>query len=145
MAKNVRFKDFTLNRPDIKFRIGEQNFDAVAALNADLIQGLADVAGEFSSVEESGSFDPSKLKTYVVAMVDICDSILVPESAERFRELAPRLDIQEQLIPLLYWLLEAYGLRPTEVSSDSSTSSLSATDGTTSEDGALSLVSESES
>ena len=45
MAENhVKFKDFTLKRDPIRFRIADQNFDAVPSLNAGLLQRVAGVA-----------------------------------------------------------------------------------------------------
>lgn len=141
VTSNVRFKDFTLDRPPIKFAINGENFDAVPALGISLLQQIGDVAGKFA---DESDVDPKNLGEKLQAFIDMCGAILEPESAVRFVNLAPRLDIQEQIVPLLFWLLEAYGLRPTEVSSDSSTSSPNEIDGTTSEDGVSSLVSMSE-
>jgi hypothetical protein len=141
VSNTVRFKDFTLDRPSIKFAISGEKFDAVPALGIGLLQQISEVATQFTDDTDT---DPAHLGAKLQAFVTLCEVILEPESAERFMKLAPRLDVQEQIIPLIFWLLEAYGLRPTEVSSSSSDSSPNETDGTTSEDGVSNLVSMSE-
>jgi hypothetical protein len=140
MAAEVRFKDFTLSRPPIRFKIGDDEFEATPALSISLLQQVTNLTGDFT---EGGESDNVGLAKKLQSLVDICDAILAPESATRFREIADKLDIREQVIPLLFWLLEAYGLRPTEVSSPSSASSLTETDGTILEDGASAKVSTS--
>jgi hypothetical protein len=140
VAENhVKFKDFTLKRDPIRFRIADQNFDAVPSLNAGLLQRVAGVVNDFTGDE----LDLSTIGEKIAGLIEMCEAILEPESAERFKVIAPRLDLQEQIVPLLVWLLEAYGLRPTQPSSDSSTSLPIENDGTTSEVGVLSNTSTS--
>jgi hypothetical protein len=133
---NVRFKDFSLDRPAIKFRIGNENFDAVPAVSIVLMQDVAKVLTKFSDDEEG--VNASNMAEVFDSISMLCDRLLEPESAERFKVLLPRLDLMAQIIPLFMWLLEAYGLRPTQASSPSSDSSPTESDGTTSEAGASS-------
>jgi hypothetical protein len=126
----VKFKDFTLDAPEIKFAINGEKFDASPALSATLLQQISDIVDAFGEDDKSSTmFDK------INRLIEFCDAILIGDSKERFAKLAPTLDLQRQIMPLLYWLLEAYGLRPTEVSSDSSSTSPTETDGTTSTDG----------
>lgn len=133
----VKFKDFTLDAPEIKFRIAGENFDASPALSATLLQTVSDVVDSFTDDKDTTMME--KLN----GLINFCDAILIGDSKERFAKIAPTLDLNRQIMPLLYWLLEAYGLRPTEVSSDSSTTSPTETDGTTSTDGSLTEASDS--
>lgn len=75
------------------------------------------------------------------SIFEIFDQLLIEESAKVFRERAMSkgdrgIDVQRQLMPILYYLLEQYGVRPTQPSSDSSSGSLNVTDGITSTAGA---------
>lgn len=128
---NVRYKDFTLDRPAIKFSIAGQNFDAVPALSAGLLQDMVEVV--------NGLGDEVTLETVKEVLPRIgkvFNAVLEDESATRFAEIFNKLDLQMQVMPLLVWLLEAYGLRPTQLSSDSTTQSATETDGITSALGA---------
>ena len=132
----VEIKDFTIHRKPVKFQVNGEKFDGVQALSPDVLQQLAIAAEGIAGDESDDELEvlktlPEKLK----ALVEICNSVLVPDSAERFAKMAPTLDLQEQIIPLMMWLLEKYGLRPTEVSSPSSSQSPNEADGTTSTDG----------
>ena len=124
----VRFKDFTLDAPEIKFAIAGENFDASPALSALLLQQISDIVDAFTEDDKSATMIDKINK-----LIEFCDAILIGDDCKaRFAKIAPTLDLQRQIMPLLYWLLEAYGLRPTEVSSDSSPTSPTETDGTTS-------------
>lgn len=67
-----------------------------------------------------------KLRQKLEAIADVFDQILTPESAPRFRERIlsndgdVAFDLNEQVMPLLQWLMEEYGLRPTQPSPPSS-------------------------
>jgi hypothetical protein len=124
----VRFKDFTLDAPEIKFAIAGENFDASPALSAVLLQQISDIVDVFTDSDDKTLSMIDKINK----LIEFCDAILIGDSKERFAKIAPGLDLQRQIMPLLYWLLEAYGIRPTEVSSDSSATSPTETDGTTS-------------
>lgn len=128
---DVKFKDFTLDAPEIKFAIAGEKFDASPALSAALLQQISDVVDKLTDTDDKSTTIIEKLDS----LIEFCNVILIGDSKERFAAIAPTLDLQRQIMPLLYWLLEAYGIRPTEVSSDSSDTSPTETDGTTSTDG----------
>jgi hypothetical protein len=127
----VRFKDFTLDAPEIKFAIAGEKFDASPALSPVLLQQVSDIVDAFADNDDK----TVSMLDKVNKLIEFCDAILIGDSKERFAKIAPTLDLNRQIMPLLYWLLEAYGLRPTEVSSDSSPTSPTENDGTTSTDG----------
>jgi hypothetical protein len=117
---SVDIQDFSLKRAPIKFQIEGEKFDGVSALSPGVLHALAKAAENIAGNEDEEGLDVLKgLPEKLDALISICNSILKPESAERFAKLAPSLDLEQQIIPLLMWLLEKYGLRPTEVSSDS--------------------------
>lgn len=137
-SPSVDIQDFSLNRKPIRFQIDGEKFDGVNALSPDVLQALALAAENIAGDENDDALDVLKtLPEKLNALVRICNSVLKPESATRFAKLAPTLDLQEQIVPLMMWLLEKYGLRPTEVSSGSSQSSQTVSGGTTSMDGSL--------
>jgi len=132
---NVRFKDFSLDRPAIKFSIDGQKFDALPAISITLMQDVANVMSKFSDDDEDG-INMTNATEILDTISMMIDRLLETESAERFKVLLPRLDLVAQVIPLFMWLLEAYGLRPTQPPSPSSELSPTESGGTTSEVGA---------
>lgn len=140
-SPTVEIRDFSSKRKPVKFTIDGENFDGVRNLSADVLQMLAKAAEGIAGDEDDDELDVFKtLPEKIQALTETCNAVLVPESAERFAKLAPTLDLQDQIIPLMMWLLEKYGLRPTEVSSESSQSSPNASDGTTSTGGSSTEV-----
>lgn len=115
MANSVVFKDFTKAKKDISFQIDDDIFAAPSVLPIPVMQSLADTADKLkegaSSAETLGK------------VVTVFDIILLDESAARMRERvaskSAAVDL-EQLIDIMMWLLEVYGLRPTQPSPDSS-------------------------
>lgn len=124
----VEIRDFTIKRKRIPFKVDDDKFEAYGRLSVPLMQQLIKAAKNLSNIAEKEDFG---------AIYGIFDQVLYPESATRFRERAESLgddaiDVKEQLMPIIHYLLERYGVRPTQPSSDSSTGSPSGTDGTTS-------------
>lgn len=123
-------KDFTLpsDGESLKFRIGADIFDAVSTIPLGL---LPDVVSTGANLAD-GSQDK------IEKVLNIFDVLLWDESAAKLRERIrdkknPISD--KHILPIVHWLLEQYGLRPTQPS-DTSSSSSDVTDGsTTSTDG----------
>lgn len=131
----INIKDFTIKRKRIAFKIDDDVFEAYAVLGLPLLQDLMHAVKSMQEMIKEQKFE---------ALFTLFDKLLFPASAQRFRERAmstgdDAIGVQSQLIPVLYYLLEEYGLRPTQPSSGSSTGSSSETDGTTST-GGLSLL-----
>lgn len=121
-------KDFSRKRERLVFRIDEDIFEAATALPGNV---LAQFATRFSNIESI------PLDQQLKVFADALGLVLLPESNGRFQK---RLDDLENPIELeqasdvIQWLLERYGLRPTEPSSDSSTGPQSPAPGTSSTD-----------
>lgn len=126
MADGIaRFMDFTEETPLIQFKVGADVFTAVPTIPLARISELS----KLGSSAEDGS-------TMVQGIERIFSNILVPESYERF---IAGLSSRENPIgiahvtKILPWLMEQYGLRPTEASSGSvdslSETGASSTDG----------------
>lgn len=121
-------KDFTRQRKRLRFRIDGDLFEAATALPG---KTLARFAARFADVE----------KTPVAQQLDIfaeaLGMVLLPESNARFQKRLEDLENPielEQASDVIVWLMEAYGLRPTQPSSPSATGQPSPASGTSSTD-----------
>lgn len=128
---STRFKDFTKKKPPVEFQIDDDIFIAPSVLPVPTMQELADVAGSIKNETDN--------KKLFEKLTGIYDVILTEKSAARFQERVKSktepIDIN-QLVDIMMWLLEEYGLRPTQPSSDSSPGAPSETPGTPSTAGA---------
>lgn len=117
-------KDFSRKRERLIFRIDGDIFEAATALPG---KTLARFAARFADIEKT------PVDKQLDAFADALGMVLLPESNALFQK---RLDDLEHPIELeqasdvIQWLLERYGLRPTEPSSDSSTGPASPASGT---------------
>ncbi|MEV4227242.1 hypothetical protein AB0J81_09060 [Streptomyces bobili] len=108
-------KDFSRPHRQLQFRIDDDLFEAARALPG---KTLARFAARFSDIDEKTPVD-KQLDVFTEAL----GMVLLPESNACFQK---RLDDLEKPIELeqasdvITWLLEEYGLRPTEPSSESS-------------------------
>lgn len=115
----VDIKDFTLRKKRVRFKIDDDIFEAHTTLSLPLMQRMVKISqsmGGGKSEDRMESFD---------AVYDIFDQLLLSDSAKRFKKRATStgedgIDVQRQLIPILYHLLEEFGVRPTQPSSASS-------------------------
>lgn len=128
---STRFKDFSKKREPVEFQIDDDIFTAPSILPVPSMQELAEVANAIK-IET----DNAKLFQRIT---EVFDAVLTEASAKRFRQRVTSkeepIDV-EQLVDIMLWLLEEYGLRPTQPSSDSSNGALSVTSGTLSTAGA---------
>lgn len=140
MADGIaRFKDFTNMLGPISFQVGSHTFYAHGDVGFDTLGRLValgeEVDGEGTSEEQSA--------TYRKKTVDMFREVLTPESFTEFETLLNTPgDIRIGLGWIKHvfpWLIEQYGLRPTEASPSSSTSSSES--GASSTDGAPSVAS----
>lgn len=127
----VEIKDFTIKEKRIKFKIDDDVFEASRIMGIPMMQDLVKVTKSIGSMSETGDYS---------GIGEIFNELLIPASAERFAQrLGAKgddgIDVKAQLIPVLYYILEKFGLRPTQLSSDSSTGSPTETDGIPSTDG----------
>lgn len=122
-------KDFTRKRSPVTFRIDNDLFEAAAALPGET---LVQFAKRFSDV--GGTADTDRLNV----ILDALSMVLLPESAarftKRFSDLENPIEL-DQASDVIVWLLERYGLRPTQPSSSSATGPQSLESGTSLTDG----------
>jgi len=104
-------KDFSRDRKKIDFVIDGDQFDCVTAIPA---KTLMEMTGDFQGMDEE---DPVQS---IKAMMVVLQKFLLPRSFELFER---RMGDQENPIELpqvndvIMWLMEQYGMRPTEQSS----------------------------
>ena len=129
-------KDFTRKRDRVLFRIDDDVFEAAPALPAET---LSEFAAQFGTVGESESAHER-----FQVMTSALELVLLPDSYTRFRERlrdrAQPIEI-DQLSDCLVWLLEQYGLRPTQPSYSLSDGLPDPASGTSSMDAAQPTVS----
>lgn len=107
-------KDFTPVVDPVRFKIHDDVFEGVEELPTG--KGL-----HFIALMEK--MDPASVEDHAKVIEEMVRLVLVPESAQLMLD---RLDGKGKAIGLktftdvLQWLMEKYGLRPTELSSDSS-------------------------
>ncbi|WP_460071071.1 hypothetical protein [Streptomyces sp. YKOK-I1] len=127
-TESAPIRDFTRKRDRLLFRIDDDLFEAAAALPGNT---LARFASRFSDIEKTS------VDQQLGIFIDVLAMVLLPESAARFNkrldDLAQPIEL-EQASDVITWLLEAYGLRPTEPSSPSSDGPPSPESGTSSTD-----------
>jgi hypothetical protein len=121
-------KDFSRARKRLVFRIDDDLFEAATALPG---RTLAAFATRFADIQET----PVAQQLNVFA--DALGMVLLPDSnalfQKRLDDLTNPIEL-EQASDVIVWLMEAYGLRPTEPSSPSPSGLPSPASGTSSTD-----------
>lgn len=112
---NVKFKDFSKKRKPVFFTLdGDERFDCSPGLPVELLQELALLA---TGVTEENAADALK-EFFKLALVDEAYERLLLKMRDKQNPL--ELD---QARDIMMWLLEVYGFRPSQPSSDSSAGS----------------------
>jgi hypothetical protein len=143
----IEIRDFTIKEKRAKFRVDDDVFEATAIMSIPMMQGMMQAARGIGDVMGTAEEDENSVASKLEKIYEIFDKILIPTSAKRFRERLEAepasddaLDARRQVIPILYYLLEKYGLRPTTPSAESSDGSPSESSGTTSTPGSSTEV-----
>ncbi len=133
-------RDFTIHREPKQFRIDDDLFKAPAIISPIALRKITAMYTEIGDITALGS----DIDRTLDILGQIFGILLPGASGVRFKERLlseeEPLDLIGQVIPALYWLLEQYGMRPTQPSSpspDGSTDGQTNTqnDGTSSTDG----------
>lgn len=127
MGEIVEFKDFSRPPRQVKFKVGQQDYDAMPALPLGMAVDLGLLAKSLATGE---------IAEKIQVMWELFDGLLQGDGGSRLKTQAydkqDPLDLT-QTMSIIAWLLEVYGLRPTEPSSDSlsgeSPTGTSSTDG----------------
>lgn len=106
-------KDFSRKRQEIKFTIDADQFEAAPAIPAEV---LTEFVVKFSDV------DGTPISKRISVLSEALGMVLVPESYEllkvRMNDRKNPVEL-EQVNEIVLWLLEQYGMRPTQPSSQS--------------------------
>lgn len=149
----VQFKDFSKPRQDIKFKIDDDVFTAYSRLSPQAMQNAIHALAKLQSAKDDLDVENLNVENLenlehladynllekLSVLADVLDGMLQPESAKIFRERLLGSDNvidYQTAIGVMQWLMEVYGLRPTQQSEPSSAGSPSVEPGTTSADGA---------
>lgn len=121
-------KDFTRAHVRIQFRIDSDLFEAARALPGKTLTEFATRFGEIGKLPTGEQVD---------GILQALTLVLLPESAARIDKRLGDLENPvelEQAMEIMMWLLERYGLRPTQPSSNSASGPGSPVSGTNSTD-----------
>lgn len=151
--------DFTIKREPHRFRVDDDVFTAPPLIGGFMLRKLGVMHSQLADLT-SGVGDEVDVTGLMKLMGDVFQALMPgpdgklfaarlmsdgnpgdPEADPPVPASPPGIDLMKQAMPILYWLLEQYGLRPTVPSSPSPTGSMDgATDtpsvGTSSTDGA---------
>lgn len=119
--------DFSIGRKSIKFKVDDDIFEAVPDIAAELAMEYASQLELLTNTEENTLNSQKEVVHSTIRL------ILFEESADRFiARLRDRKNPigSQRFGKITEWLLEQYGLRPTEQDSASSTGSESQDSGT---------------
>lgn len=126
-APDPGVKDFGRARKPIPFNVDVDQFQAAVALPAEV---FVEFTTKFANAEESDTWAEN-----YGHLRDALELVLLEESFTRlnarFRDKERPVEL-EQMADIIMWLLEQYGLRPTQPSSDSSDGQPSPEPGTSS-------------
>lgn len=123
----TEIRDFSKARKDISFRVDDDLFHAARGIPAEVLMGFA---SKFSSMDTSATVDEQ-----LDAFRSLLDVVLLPDSLklfnERMRDRNNPIEM-DQVEDIVTWLMEQYGLRPTELPSSSQDGQPAPVPGTTS-------------
>lgn len=116
MTDPIRFKDFSLSPEPVRFAIDGDTFACVPEIPLDAL-------GDLAKLGSAASASPDEMMS---KMHDLFDGLLLDESAALFRDrCASKVNPigMRHVMNIIPWLLEVYGMRPIEPSSESGSGS----------------------
>lgn len=128
MAGEVVIRDFTVRDTTIKFKIYDHTFEAAPEMPLGVLQAIAKLQNVRQAIEDEG----------MEALLDVLDMFILDDSMAVIRRMVDDkrqpfgVRHMQEIIP---WLLEQYGLRPTQPSSPSSDGSADGETGISGTDG----------
>ncbi len=131
-AAQPEVKDFTKRRPPIVFRIEPDEFRAPSMLGGYTLQKIGALYTNIASLELDVQTDPEAVERVVNVIADAMRLLMPGPSGKRFAErllsdgdpgdpeadpprvpAPPPIDLMGEAMPAFFYLIEAYGLRPT--------------------------------
>jgi hypothetical protein len=129
MAEIVKIMDFAADEVAPEFWVGEDHFVCVPDIPLGIMQKVSNLRDVQKAVMEHGDLD---------GLLEIFDDLLTPASAVLFHACVNEKKTigVRRLMKILPWVMEEFGMRPTQPSLPSSTGQSDGVTGTSSEDGA---------
>jgi hypothetical protein len=112
MAEIVEIMDFAADDVEITFRVGADQFFCAPDIPLGIMQKIVGLKDIQKTIEEAGSMEP---------ILVVFDQFLTSESAVLFRACVENKKTigLRRIMRILPWIMEKYGLRPTQPSSPS--------------------------
>lgn len=140
---DLEVRDFTLPSTPIRFKIDEDEFAAPAIISIITLRKLAKLyaeAGPKLAALSGGDASDEQIGDALTALADMFRTLIPGPSGDRFAERLlsedEPIDLNRQAMPVLQYLLERYGMRPTQPPSLSPNGSSIPSGDTSSTDGA---------
>lgn len=128
LGGSVEIRDFSYVQVSHPFRIGDDVFHALPDVPFDMLAQVTKLSNVEQSIRQYGAD----------VVLEIFTSFLQDDSAQLFKQRVAEKKIGlKKVMEILPWLMEKFGLRPTQPSSNSSDGSSDGETGTSSTDGAL--------
>ena len=167
-AAEPEVRDFTIRREPIRFRVDDDEFAAPPIIGGFMMRKLGVLHAQLGDITALIGTDEDAVERLMTLVADMFTALIPGAGGRRFAQRLlsdgnpgdpeadppvsaspPVISLMDQAMPIMYWLLERYGLRPTVPSStspDGSTDGQTDTpsDGTSSTDGASSGASTTE-
>lgn len=131
MATTVVIKDFAADETALEFNVGSDHFTCVPDIPLGIMQQVTKMRDFQNRIKTDATTD------VVEDILAVFDELLTAESAALFREcvkVKKTIGVR-RLMLILPWIMEEFGLRPTQPSSPSSDGSNDEVTGTSSEVG----------
>lgn len=146
MTEPTTIRDFTLPMEPIRFRVDDDEFTAPAFLSP---VALKRFATKFAQVQHLLANPMADIDAAIGGFADLLVTLIPGESGQRLHDRLLSedhpIDLTRQALPILYFLMEQWGLRPTQPSSSSPDGSATLSEDTSSTDGASPGASDSQS
>ncbi len=127
MAEEIAIKDFSYTALSHPFRIGDDVFHALPDIPFAVMGKIVELTDVQSAIREKGAD----------SVIEVFTEFLQEDSASVFKmRVAEKKIGVKKITEILPWILEKYGVRPTQPSSDSSDGSDDGATGASSTDGA---------
>ena len=146
MTEPAHVRDFTLPMEPIRFRVDEDEFAAPAFLSPVVLKRFA---AKFAEVQPLLANPMADIDAAMTGFADLFVTLIPGESGQRLHDRLLSedhpIDLTRQALPILFYLMEQWGLRPTAPSSSSPDGSPTLSEDTSSTAGASPEASDSTS
>lgn len=137
MTEPTPIRDFTLPMEPIRFRVDQDEFTAPAFLSPVVLKRFA---ARFAEVQPLLANPMADIEAAMNGFADLFVTLIPGESGQRLHDRLLSedhpIDLTRQALPILFFLMESWGLRPTQPSLSSPDGSATPSEDTSSTAGA---------